>query len=70
MGQVDFATTASVESLGLLGDLDIGTLCLDVGGPGTLQLQMQMARRGAKLETLTTPTSTRDTLQMEELLAH
>ena len=41
-GQVDFATVASVSSLNMAGDLDIGTLCLDVIGSGLLTLQVQM----------------------------
>ena len=41
-GQVDFATVASVSSALKLGLLDIGTLCLDVIGTGSLQLQVQM----------------------------
>ena len=41
-GQVDFATVASVSSAGRSGLLDIGTLCLDVIGTGSLQLQVQM----------------------------
>ena len=41
-GQVDFATVASVSSAGRSGLLDIGTLCLDVIGTGSLRLQVQM----------------------------
>ena len=41
-GQVDFATVASVSSAGRSGLLDIGTLCLDVIGAGSLKLQVQM----------------------------
>ena len=40
-GQVDFATTASVATMGKSGLLDIGTLCLPVAGAGELELQMQ-----------------------------
>ena len=41
-GQVDVATIASVAHLGLEGDLDLGSLCLDVVGSGSLSLQVQM----------------------------
>ena len=40
-GQVDFATVASVISLNKRGLLDIGTLCLDVIGSGSLELKVQ-----------------------------
>ena len=41
-GQVDFLTTGSVAALGQRGLLDIGILCLNVIGSGTLRLQVQM----------------------------
>ena len=41
-GQIDFATVASVSSLARTGSLDIGQICMDVIGSGTLQLRVQM----------------------------
>ena len=41
-GQIDFLTLASLADFNRMGTLDIGTLCLDVIGTGTLRLQVQM----------------------------